>query len=283
MAKIMTGREYATPFTMLHVASLLGQKTRLKKFKLAIQRVVNEGDYVVDIGTGSGVLAIFAAKAGAGRVTAIDVNPESLQYAKEAAKVNGVEQAIEFFEGNFSDFVPDERADIVICEMLSSMMLIEQQIPASHYAVESILKAGGLILPQEITVYAVPVECPLIWNRFQFDGLEFPKVVQTVASDSVRDLADMQVLETFDLMSLKGDTTVDRTVEFTMVDKGLIHGLVGVFESKLHEDIFLKIEDGWKQLFIPLSKPIDVSVNDDFVVRVCYQPGKYDSLTVEVR
>ena len=64
----MTDREYATPFTMLHAVMLLGQKTRLAKFSEAIQGVVRKSDYVVDIGTGSGVLAILSAKAGAERV-----------------------------------------------------------------------------------------------------------------------------------------------------------------------------------------------------------------------
>ena len=142
----MTDRKYATPFTMLHAASLLGQRSRLVKFKQAIEKVVEKGDYVVDIGTGSGVLALLAAKAGAGRVTAIDVNPESLRYAKLAAKTNNVEDVIEFVERHFADYTPTEKADVVICEMLSSMMLVEQQIPASYYATQTILKPYGMVL-----------------------------------------------------------------------------------------------------------------------------------------
>ncbi|MGD9396957.1 MAG: 50S ribosomal protein L11 methyltransferase [Candidatus Thorarchaeota archaeon] len=278
----MTDREYATPFTMLHAASLLGQRSRIEKFRQAIQNLVNEGIYVVDIGTGSGVLAILAAKAGAGRVTAIEVNPESLQYAKEAAQMNGVDHLIEFVKGNFSDFKPKEKADIVICEMLSSIMLVEQQIPASVHATRSILKPDGKILPQEVTVYVVPVECPEIWERFQFGDLKFPRVVQTATPDATKDLADMQALATFDLSNLELDNSVDEVLSFTMVDNGTIHGLVGVFEAKLYEDIKLEMNDGWKQLFIPLIQPIEFSVGDEFSIRISYQPGKYDSLHVEV-
>ena len=279
---MMNDREYATPFTMLHAASLLGQRSRLDKFRQAIQKVVKEGDYVVDIGTGSGVLAIIAAKAGAGRVTAVEVNPESLRYAKEAAQMNEVDHIIEFFEGNFSDFKPREKADIVICEMLSSMMLVEQQIPASFYASKNIVKPEGKIIPQEVTVYTVPVECRDIWERFQYEELRFPRVVQTATPDPSKDLADMQVLVTFDLSNLKSDSSIDRTLRFTTVENGTIHGLVGVFESKLYEDVQLEMNDGWKQLFIPLEQPIEVSVGDVFSIRISYQPGKYDSLSVEV-
>jgi predicted RNA methylase len=278
----MTDRKYATPLAMLHAVSLLGQRSRLNKFKQAIQEVVKTGDYVVDIGTGSGILAILAAKAGAGHVTAIEVNPESLHYAKKAAQMNGVEQIIDFFEGNFSEFVPDEKADVVICEMLSSMMLVEQQIPASFHATEKILKPDGLILPQEVIVFIVPVECNEMWERFQYENLQFPRVVQTATQDATRDLADMGILETFNLGNLKPDVTIDKTLDFTVVDKGTIHGLVGVFESTLFRDIHLKMDDGWKQLFIPLTQPIKVTAGEIFSIRISYQPGKYDSLSIEV-
>jgi predicted RNA methylase len=278
----MTDQKYATPFTMLHAASLLGQRSRLNKFKQAIHEVVKSGNYVVDVGTGSGVLAIIAAKAGAGRVTAIDVNPESLQYAKKAAELNRVDQVIEFVECDFSEFVPEEKADVVICEMLSSMMLVEQQITASFHATRKILKSGGVILPQEAKVYIVPVECIEIWERFQYDDIQFPRVVQTATPEATRDLADMEMLETFDLMNLKQKVTIDRTLRFTVVDNGTIHGLVGIFESKLFGDIHLEMDDGWKQLFIPLTKPIKVLQGEVFSARISYQPGKYDSLSIEV-
>ncbi|MFW9963133.1 MAG: 50S ribosomal protein L11 methyltransferase [Candidatus Sifarchaeia archaeon] len=279
---MMTDREYATPFSVLHAASLLGQRIRLDKFGRAIQRVVKKGDYVVDIGTGSGVLAILAAKAGANRVTAIDVNPESLLYAKKAAKMNAVENVVEFFEGSYSNFTSDQKADVVICEMLSSIMLVEQQIPACYHAVEKILKTDGVILPQEITVFIVPVECPEIWDRFQYEDLQFPRVVQTATSNATKDLANMKILEKFDLMNLKEKIIVDKKLQFTAVDNGTIHGLAGVFESKLWGDIQLHMDDGWKQLFIPLVNPIEVTNGDAFSIRIVYQPGKFDSLSVEV-
>jgi len=279
---MMTDREYATPFSMLHAASLLGQRSRLKKFKEAIDSVVKNGDYVVDIGTGSGVLAILAAKAGAGRVTAIEINPESIKYAKEAASLNGVEHLIEFYEGNYSEFLPEEKADVVICEMLSSMMLVEQQIPASLHATKNILKPDGSILPQMVSIYLVPVESYEVWDRFHFSGLQFPRVVQTATPEATRDLSDMQVLERFDLGFLDNNIAVDKTLDFSILSKGTLHGFVGVFESKLCEDVHLNMEDGWKQLFIPIPDPIDVVVGDVVSVRIKYQPGKYDSLTIEI-
>ncbi|TFF84203.1 methyltransferase domain-containing protein, partial [Candidatus Thorarchaeota archaeon] len=180
-------REYATPFTALHAVSLLSHKSRLQKFNRAIRKVVKEEDYVVDIGTGTGVLAMMASRAGARRVTAIDINGESLKYARLATKVNGLDGGIEFKQGHFKEFFPKEKADVVICEMLSSMMLIEQQVPAAAHANAEILKPDGLMLPSAVDVYVVPVECPSIWNRFSVASFEFPRMPQTSSKEQTRD------------------------------------------------------------------------------------------------
>lgn len=281
MAKTMTGREYATPFSVLHASMLLGQKARLAKFDQAIRQIVKTNDYVVDIGTGSGILAIMAAKAGARKVTGIDINQESVEYARQAAALNGVADKVEFIERHFSDFLPDESADVVICEMLSSILLIEQQVPASYHAINNILKPDGLIIPQSATIYIVPVECPVMVERFTFEQLQFPSVVQTVSPDLVKDLADIQVLHELDLTKPTSDFGIDKTLVFRIVNDGVIHGLVGLFESELYEDIKLNMEDGWKQLFLPLQEPVEVSTGDKFSVRVAYTPGKYNSLVIE--
>jgi predicted RNA methylase len=266
---------------MLHAAMLLGQKTRIAKFNEAIQRIVSTDDFVVDIGTGSGVLAILAAKAGARRVTAIDVNRESIEYAQKAAVMNGVNDRIDFIESHFSDFVPDERADTVICEMLSSIMLIEQQVPACGHAVENILKPEGKLIPQHATIYLVPVESHMMIDRFDFEQIRFPKVLQTASPDATRDLADTKILAEVDFTKNSSDSQIDEMLNFEVVSDGTIHGLVGLFESKLTEDIMLKMEDGWKQLFLPLEIPKKVEVGNEFIVRVAYTPGDYRSLVIE--
>ena len=97
----MAGHDYITPFSLLHAASLLSQKARLSKFRKAINQVVDSDSYVVDIGTGTGVLALLAAQAGAKRVTGIDVNSNSIEYARKAAVRSGLQDRAEFLIVNF--------------------------------------------------------------------------------------------------------------------------------------------------------------------------------------
>jgi predicted RNA methylase len=273
-------REYATPFSMLHAVSLLSHTSRIRKFREAIYRVVKSDDYVIDLGTGSGILAILAAREGA-RVTAIDVNQESLTYAQDAARKNGVEESIEFVHTHFVDFIPSEQADVVMCEMLSSFMLIEQQIVASSFAVENLLKPYGNIIPEEVRIYVVPVQNDIIWERFEVEGLSFPRIAQTAEPGQNMDLANLSELARFDLTTPNPNAIVDKTIRFTCVQAGTVHGLAGMFESKLYDDITLTMEDGWKELFLPLPQPINVEEGETLNIRVTYRPGEFDSLLLE--
>ncbi len=270
--------KYATPFPMLHAASLLSHRSRLSKFQCALQKVVQPESHVVDIGTGTGILALIAARAGAKSVTAVDVNGKSLNYARKAAQINGLSQRVKFVESHFEDYVPEEPADIVICEMLSSMLLVEQQVPACAHAVKRVLKPGGIILPASASVYAVPVECASLWERFDVFELEFPKVPQTLGRGDAKDLSDATLVAKFNFNTPDIPTEVNETLEFAIVEGGVLHGLVGFFTAHLYEDITLGMDDGWRELFLPLDEPIEVSKGARVSVQLRFKPGEFDSL-----
>ncbi len=270
--------KYATPFPMLHAVSLLSHRSRLSKFQRALQKAVQPESRVVDIGTGTGILALIAARAGAKSVTAVEVNGKSLNYARKAAQINGLSQRVSFVESHFEDYVPEEQADIVICEMLSSMLLIEQQVPACAHAARRILKPGGIILPVSASVYAVPVECQSLWERFNLFDLEFPKVPQTLGKGDAKDLSDAALVTKFDFSIPDIPAEVNEMLEFVIVEEGRLHGLVGFFKAHLYEDITLGMNDGWRELFLPLDEPIEVSKGTRVSVQLRFKPGEFDSL-----
>ncbi|MHA1862622.1 MAG: 50S ribosomal protein L11 methyltransferase [Candidatus Thorarchaeota archaeon] len=279
---MMSEKEYATPFPILQATSLLSHRTRIQKFHQAITKTVKSDHQVIDLGTGSGILAILAARQGA-QVTAIDANAESLKYARIAAERNGVVENIEFVHSHFHDFEPEEKADVVLCEMLSSVMLIEQQIPASRYAVKHLLKPNGKIIPQEVKLFVIPVQNEILWNRFNIEDLKFPRIPQTAEREQSIDLADLQELEKLDLTKVSDQPmSIDKHLNFEIVQSGTVHGIIGMFESKLYDDITLTMMDGWKELFMPLPESVDVKAGTRLDVRVSFRLGEYDSLNIEI-
>jgi ribosomal protein L11 methyltransferase len=71
---------------------------------------------VLDLGTGTGILALAAALLGAEKIKAVDLNPLSVKTARRNVRLNGLEGSIEVVKGLAEDFV-EERADLVLANL----------------------------------------------------------------------------------------------------------------------------------------------------------------------
>jgi len=83
-------------------------------FLLAENLEVERDDVVLDMGTGCGILAVLASKK-ARKVVAVDINPYAIKYAEKNARINSVEDKVEFRLGNlFQPIKPDETFSLII-------------------------------------------------------------------------------------------------------------------------------------------------------------------------
>ena len=112
-----------------------------------LERVVDEAcaPTVLDVGTGSGILAVAAARLGAGRVTAIDIDPASPSVTLANAAVNGVADRIQASTTPLEALPADERFDVVVANL--SAATIAELAPAliAHTAAGGILLLSGLL------------------------------------------------------------------------------------------------------------------------------------------
>lgn len=108
---------------------------------------------VVEIGCGTGILSIFAAKAGARRVIAIEES-QIADYAEAMFEANGVADRVELRRANSRDVTVDERADVIIHEVLGVDPFHENVLPYIEDARERLLAPGGRLIP-----FALDVEC----------------------------------------------------------------------------------------------------------------------------
>lgn len=135
----------------------------------ALQQLDLRGVRVIDIGTGSGVLAIAAARLGASTALGLDVDPDALASAHDAAKRNGNPAAVSFVQADFrKSRLPV--ADVVLANLTGGMLA------AGANAVLRCCKPGGLVIASGITTTeeatvtsAFLVESTVVW-RGEEDG-----------------------------------------------------------------------------------------------------------------
>jgi len=129
-----------------------------------------EGKVVLDVGTGSGILAIFAAKAGAKKVYAVEAT-NMAKFAKELVKENDLERVIEVIQGTIETVDIPEKVDIIISEWMGYFLLRESMLDSVLVARDKFLKPGGALYPSHARMYLSPVRSQLARQRLHdFQG-----------------------------------------------------------------------------------------------------------------
>ena len=104
--------------------TMLQDRVRTHAFKEAIFRHVRAGATVLDIGTGTGILALLAFQAGAERVYAIESTP-FIDVAKKIAAQNGYQDRVRFIRGDSRDIRLPQKANILVSETMGSLGIDE--------------------------------------------------------------------------------------------------------------------------------------------------------------
>ncbi|KAJ4019009.1 Ribosomal protein arginine N-methyltransferase rmt3 [Fusarium irregulare] len=112
---------------------------------------------VLDIGCGTGILSMFAAKAGAKQVIAVDKS-DIIVKARENIFHNGLSEVITTLKGAIEDVkLPVEQVDIIVSEWMGYCLLYEAMLPSVLYARDRYLKPDGILAPSSATIWIAPV------------------------------------------------------------------------------------------------------------------------------
>ena len=132
---------------------------RQAAFERAITAVVRPGDVVVDLGCAMGTFSVYACRAGASRVYAVEAEP-IIEVAREVVEANGCADRVRFLAGRSTALEVPEPAQVVVFEDFSSMLLTPSVVRTLQDLTRRWLAPGGKLLPDRARLWFAPVEDP---------------------------------------------------------------------------------------------------------------------------
>lgn len=270
--------------------AMVRDAVRTTAFRNAIAAEVKEGDVVLDVGAGSGVLSLFAAQAGAARVYAVERSPTATALARHLVAANGLEKTITVIEGDVRQLQLPEQVDVIVSEWMGTLGIDENMYGAVLWARDHFLKPdGGRIVPVSVTAMAAPVSTAQRVDAAFFAerpwGIEMGPLQENTVNDL---LMSRRRVEPGDLAAkpqalwkhtalADGPETVRGTTRgeltFKIDRKSETTALALWFEADLGNGVALsnapdQRDTHWGQMLLPLVSPLSLAKGDAVHVEI---------------
>ncbi|MBR6954252.1 MAG: 50S ribosomal protein L11 methyltransferase [Clostridia bacterium] len=113
-----------------------------------LEEAVQGGEDVIDVGTGSGILAIGAARLGAWHVLAVDIDPDAVRVARENVRINGLEDRIEAVQGNLLERT-EAKCEVCVANIIADVICMFAEPLTRHIAPGGRFVCSGILKEKE--------------------------------------------------------------------------------------------------------------------------------------
>jgi SAM-dependent methyltransferase len=262
--------------------SMIRDRVRTEAFRRAIDSLVRPGDVVLDVGAGSGILSLFAARAGAARVYAVEQTAVAV-LAQDLAAANGVADVVNVIQGDVMDVQPPESVDVIVSEWLGGFGIDEGLLAPVIAARDRWLKPSGVMIPGSVTAWTSLVHDQYLEETVGFlrdspYGLTLGALVEKTVNEisysgGFRHLAARdrrseaaQLWTTHvDLITLEQALAAhEAEVELAVPEHGTANALALWFSAELAPGISLSVGPGdppthWGMTTAPLNGPVTLT------------------------
>jgi tetratricopeptide (TPR) repeat protein len=259
--------------------AMLNDRARNDAFERAIARAAPGRRLALDIGTGSGLLAMMAARAGAERVVACEAIKPLAQVAARIVARNGYADRITVIAKRSTELVVGQDlpqpADLLISEILDAGLLGEGVMRTFRHATATLTTPDATIIPAGATVRGVLIECPMLrrinpiseisgFDLSEFDVFRNPVAHQSfdISREPHRAMSDFFELASFDFRRLPAEEAT-RSVELQAAADGTVHAIAFWFDLHLDDAVTLSTAPGsdsrhWRQAiaFLDQDRPV---------------------------
>ena len=263
---------------------MMNDTVRNDAYEKALKNALKNGGVVLDIGSGSGLLAMMAARHGASKVITCELVEMVAEKAKIIIKRNGFEDKIQVINQLSTNLVAEtdlpERADILVTEIFDNGLLGENALVAIKHAREHLLKPNAQLIPSGVRVYAMCIESREIYTNHrvetisgfdlspfnQFSSYEYSGY--HLAKTEYKPLSATTSIFDFDFrLDHKNESA---SIEFKITESGTCHAVAFWYELQLDEETIISTAPHlpqlscWKQAVQLLPKPIALTKGETF-------------------
>ncbi|KAK5874364.1 hypothetical protein PBY51_019313 [Eleginops maclovinus] len=279
---------------------MLKDKVRTESYRDFMYRnpEVFRDKVVLDVGCGTGILSMFAARAGAKKVIAVDQS-EIIYQAMDIVRSNQLEDKITLIKGRIEDIkLPVEKVDIIISEWMGYFLLFESMLDSVLYARDAYLADDGSVYPDLCNISLALVGDPLthqdhiaFWDDvYGFNMSSMKKVVVPEASVEVVNedtlICEPTVIQTIDCNRVclsELEFASDFCLKITKsTDCTAIVGYFDIFFDKgCSNKVWFSTgpqatKTHWKQTVFLLEKPFSVQAGEELQGKVTVRKNKKD-------
>uniref|UniRef100_A0A8C3G5Z8 type I protein arginine methyltransferase n=1 Tax=Cyclopterus lumpus TaxID=8103 RepID=A0A8C3G5Z8_CYCLU len=250
---------------------------------------------VLDVGSGTGILSMFAAKAGAKHVYGIECSSIS-EYSERIIKSNHLDSVITIFKGKVEEVeLPVEKVDIIISEWMGYCLFYESMLNTVIFARDKWLKPGGFMFPDRASLYVVAIEdrqykdFKIHWWENVY-GFDMTCVRNVAMMEPLVDVVDRKQVVTNSCLIKEVDIYTVKTEDLSFTSafclqiqrNDYIHALVTYFNiefTKCHKKTgFSTAPDAqythWKQTVFYLEDYLTVRRGEEIVGSIDIKPNE---------
>ncbi len=263
---------------------MLQDVVRTDAYERSIRELVRPEHSVLDFGCGTGILAMFAARAGAKKVIAVDRSP-FIQTAKEIAELNRFDN-IAFYHDDHQSLQLPEKVDVIVSEWMGHCLFYEAMLEPLLAVRDRYLEKDGVMIPAQVSLHAGLVCDEDILDDLSFLGqrpyeIDFSPIshvsfqqTDLVTLDPESVLKNTAHLGSLDMHSIsKSDTPRVFSGTVTPDRRSSIFALCGWFSSELSPAVTLgtgpcDMPTHWDQVLFPLPEPFMVDPSRELTITI---------------
>lgn len=239
---------------------MLADTPRNESYQRAIERAVDRSSRVLDIGTGSGLLALMAARAGALAVTACETSKPLAEVAKQIVIDNDLSQIIRVV-GKKSTALEvgidiEQRATLLLGEIFDAGLLGEGALSILRHALKDLATPNAKVIPQSASVYGALIEIPHLravnpvssvcgFDLSAFDRFRNPYAYRQLhlEHEPHRQLTEPFHVKKFDFSDIPSPASESDAHRLSLqaqaVTDGTVHAIAFWYHLQLDDDIML--------------------------------------------